>query len=279
MVSLNLILWLLAGLPVGLALGLTGGGGSLLAVPLLIYAFGLAPSRAVPLSLVVVSLASALGAAWVLRARQVALRPAVVFAVPGLLTAPLGLMLGARVPDVLFTTLFAAAALLVGTLMWRQAASAKAAVVRSAAGTGEGAAVCRLGGEGRLRLTPPCMLVLVCAGAVTGLLTGVLGVGGGFVIVPVLMAVTQLGIHRAVATSLVVITLISAGGAVSAIALGQLPWSLSALSFVLGGWSGMLLGRLLAQRLPAAILQRGFSIAIAGVGLLMVLQILTGEMS
>ena len=49
MVSLDLILWLLAGLPVGLALGLTGGGGSLLAVPLLIYAFGLAPSRAVPL--------------------------------------------------------------------------------------------------------------------------------------------------------------------------------------------------------------------------------------
>ena len=76
-----------------------------------------------------------------------------------------------------------------------------------------------------------------------------------------------------------IITLISAGGAVSAVALGQLPWSLSALSFVLGGWSGMLLGRLLAQRLPAAILQRGFSIAIAGVGLLMVLQILTGEMS
>ncbi len=112
-----------------------------------------------------------------------------------------------------------------------------------------------------MRLTPPCMLVLVCAGAVTGLLTGVLGVGGGFVIVPVLMAVTQPGIHRAVATSLVVITLLSAGGPVSATALGQLPRSPAALSFCLGCVSRLVLGRLLALRVAAAPLPRGFSCA------------------
>lgn len=266
----------LVGLPVGLALGLTGGGGSLLAVPLLMAFMGFAPEQAVPLSLLVVASSSALGSVWVLRAGQVELRPVLVFAMFGLMTAPLGLKLGAWLPSSLFMGAFGAVSLLVGGLMWRQAGTPQAVPPRAGAGRDETAAVCALRDDGQLRFSAPCAAVLALAGAATGLLTGVLGVGGGFVIVPMLVAVTQLGIHRAVASSLLIITVIALGGAVSAAVSGQLVMAPGVSGFLAGGLMGMAAGRAIAPRLPGGLLQRGFAVAIVIVGFYMIWKRVSG---
>ena len=276
MVCEAFIVALLLGLPVGLALGLTGGGGSLLAVPSLMGVMGYAPDQAVPLSLLVVALSSALGSVWVLQARQVAVRPVLVFAAFGLATAPLGLQLSTWLPPALFVLVFGLVSLLVAALMWRQVGGAEVVPPRASAGLDTSAAVCRLRDDGQLRFTAPCAAVLALAGAATGLLTGVLGVGGGFVIVPMLIAVTQLGIHRAVASSLLIITVIGFGGAVSAAVSGQLVLEPMTAGFIAGGLGGMVGGRLLAPRLPGPWLQRGFAVAIGIVGVYMIWQRLNG---
>jgi uncharacterized membrane protein YfcA len=95
----------------------------------------------------------------------------------------------------------------------------------------------------------------------TGILSGVFGVGGGFLIVPVLSAVTQMGIHRAVATSLVALSAIGLAGTGGAILQGSLAWAVL-LPFVAGGAAGMVLGRRLAARLTGPLLQRIFATAI-----------------
>ena len=108
---------------------------------------------------------------------------------------------------------------------------------------------CRRDPSGRLQLTSRCFAVLAVAGLVTGVLAGLFGVGGGFVIVPALVLVTGMGIHRAVATSLLVIALIGTSGVASHLAAGRpLPLESTAL-FVLGGIAGMELGTLLDDEL------------------------------
>ena len=101
---------------------------------------------------------------------------------------------------------------------------------------------CRRDPDGRLALTSRCFAVLVVAGLAAGVLSGLFGVGGGFVIVPALVLVTGMGIHRAVATSLLVIALVGASGVASYLAAGRpLPLALTGL-FVAGGLAGMELG-------------------------------------
>jgi uncharacterized membrane protein YfcA len=111
--------------------------------------------------------------------------------------------------------------------------------------------------------------VLAMAGAVAGLLSGMLGVGGGFVMVPALRSYTDLPMDAVVATSLAVIAMVSATGVVSSAVAGNLD-VVAALPFCIGGLAGMLAGRLVATRLAGAHLQRGFALvaAMVAVGLL-----------
>ena len=117
------------------------------------------------------------------------------------------------------------------------------------------------------------MLALV--GGCSGLLSGLFGVGGGFIIVPALMFITQMRIHQAVATSLLVITLVGLSGVGSELLQGRdLPWRLTGL-FVLGGLLGMGLGRLWARRIAGPLLQKGFAAAILIVAAAMITAHLT----
>lgn len=268
---------LLYGLLVGLALGLTGGGGSILAVPLLIYGLGLEPKAAIALSLVVVAATALMGAVSAFHYRLVELRAALIFALGGIVAAPAGVRLGDYLTDQLLLAGFAILMLAVAARMLFSAARHpdQASVVRG--GFQQGSAddwgtVCRYSHDGRLRFTAPCGLVLAIAGLVTGLLSGLFGVGGGFIIVPALMLVTAMGIHRAVATSLLVIALVGTSGAVFALSgERELDWLL-ALPFLLGGLLGMGLGRGLAGRLPAARLQQIFAIVMIAVALYMIIR-------
>ena len=254
------------GMIVGVALGLTGGGGSIFAVPLLIHGLGLAPREAIDVSLVAVASTAAFGAIGALRAHMVEYRAGLVFAAGGLFAAPLGVRWSRYVSPRATLIAFALLMVFVAVRMWQKARRdpAQAGVVRADfvfAGDERGA-VCRLQPDERLRLTAPCSAALVAAGMGTGVLAGFFGVGGGFVIVPALTFLSQMSIHRAVATSLFVIALVASSAAGSALFAGHhWPWSVAAW-FAAGGLLGMLLGRLLARRLAGPTLQQIFAGAI-----------------
>ena len=110
-------------------------------------------------------------------------------------------------------------------------------------------------------------LVIVALGALTGILSGMFGVGGGFLIVPALVVFSRMSMLRAVGTSLMVIAIVSFSGVFVQVSAGQLiPWQLT-LAFVAGGLTGLWGGRLIGQGLSTALLQKVFSVAILGVGL------------
>ena len=277
--SATLVLFVIAaacGAVVGLALGLTGGGGSIFAVPLLIYVLALPPQEAMPVSLAAVALTAAVGAVQALRNGLALWRPAILFAAGGVTGAPLGLAAGANVEPRLLVAGFGMLALAVGAMMWRRARVAPAETEALRARTydvGSGA-VCVLVPEGELRFTAPCAVALAFAGLGTGFLSGLFGVGGGFLIVPALVLVTRMGIHRAVATSLVIIAAIGLAGAATAFWQGRIDWAVL-VPFVAGGAVAMLAGRLLAERLAGARLQQLFSLVIVVVGATMLLHGLT----
>ena len=113
------ILTVLCGAVVGLSLGLTGGGGAIFAVPLLVYALGVDPHAAIGVSLVTVGLTSFVGFAQRLRIGAVEIRTGLLFAVAGMLTAPLGAWLATRFPESLLLVTFALLMLVIAARMWR----------------------------------------------------------------------------------------------------------------------------------------------------------------
>lgn len=264
---------ILFGILVGLALGLTGGGGSAFALPLLIYGLGMATKDAVVVSLAAVALTSAFGAVTAWRVGLVEWHPGIIFSFTGMLGAPLGLAIGKNLSESYLIMGFAVLVLLVAAAMWGKAvrSPAESAVVRAGIGLGvEGSGpVCSYSPDGMLRFTARCNFVLAFVGLGTGFLAGLFGVGGGFIIVPALMFITKMRIHQAVATSLFVITLIGLAGVGSELVQGRtLPWQLTGL-FVAGGLAGMGAGRLLASRMAGPTLQKLFAVAIAIMALFM----------
>lgn len=264
---------LLFGLIVGFSLGLTGGGGSIFAVPLLVYGLGLSAHEAVGVSLAAVGATALAGALIRLRRGEVELKAALLFGIAGLVGAPMGAVLGAKLPATGLLGGFAALMLLVAARLWQQAVRqpAEAAVVRAGEGSSDVmvGATCRITPTEGLLLTSRCTLVLAFSGFVTGLLSGLFGVGGGFLIVPMLVLVVSLPMHRAVATSLLVIAIISTAGTVSHFVAGQsLDLKITSL-FVIGGLAGMGLGAKLSRRLAGPQLQKLFASAMIAVALFM----------
>ncbi len=271
------MLSLLFGLVIGFALGLTGGGGSIFAVPLLVYGLAMPAHEAVGVSLVAVGATALGGAIARLRRREVELKTALLFGTAGVLGTPLGSRLGATLPAELLLGGFALLMLLVATRMWLQAVRrpAETRVVRAGLEIPDSASgpACRIDSAGRLTLTSPCILVLALGGILTGFLAGLFGVGGGFLIVPALVLAASLPMHRAVATSLVVIAIISAAGSASYLLAGR-PLALTVTAqFVLGGLCGMGVGATLSRRLAGPLLQKLFATMMVGVAIYMLARV------
>lgn len=251
------------GLVVGLILALTGAGGGILAVPLLVFGVGVTVAEAGPIGLMAVGMAAALGAVLGLRAGTVRYRAAVLIAVTGMVLSPVGLWAARQVDADWLAVLFALVLLYVAIKTFRQA-SAKAATAAT------GNTVClRSDGTGRFIWTRLCAQALALSGSLAGLLSGLLGVGGGFVMVPALQRYTDLPMKSAVATSLAVIALISLMGVGTTALTGHMNWSI-ALPFSAGALAGMLGGRSLATRLAGPQLQKGFAIVSALVAVAMI---------
>jgi uncharacterized membrane protein YfcA len=254
------------GLLIGVALGLTGGGGSIFAVPLLVYGLDVPAREAVTISLAAVGLTALAGVVQRWRAGLVEIRTGLLFAVAGMLGAPLGAWLAGLLPDPVLLTLFALLMLIVAVRMWR-----KAGVAAAAAGMTSDGPACRRDPQGQLQLTSRCTLLLTVVGVGSGFLSGLFGVGGGFVIVPALVFFSGMGMHRAVSTSLLVIALVSAAGLTSHLWAGRNCSPELVGLFAGGGVGGMVLGTGLVRRLSGPVLQRGFAVAMLGVaGLLIV---------
>lgn len=237
------VLALVAGALVGLALGGLGGGGSMLAVPALVYLLGFSPREAASAALVIVALTSVGGLLAHLRTGTCRCRAGAVFAVAGLpFAAGAGLVSG-RLPAGLLTAGFAVVA---GLAAWR--------MLRPEAPFGTAEA-----GRGRVAAT----------GAGLGTLTGLLGVGGGFLAVPALVSVLAFPMAEAAGTSLLVIianTLAALAGRTGSLA--GMDWAVVGPftgAAILGAWDG----KRLAARVSGAALRRAFALVLLAVAVLM----------
>lgn len=266
------LLSLLFGLVVGLSLGLTGGGGAIFAVPLLVYGLGVPAREAVGISLAAVGATSLVGFLQRWRIGQVEIGTGLLFAIAGMVGAPLGAWIAGRLPETLLLLLFAGLMVIVAIRMWRSSpAAASAESTPAQDGSAEGP-TCRRDATGTLILTSPCAMLLLTLGLLTGLLAGLFGVGGGFVIVPALILFSSMSIHRAVGTSLMVIALVSVSGVTAHLAAGRdIPLDITGL-FLLGGLAGLFAGQTISKRLSGTVLQRVFVVAILAVAGYVVLQ-------
>lgn len=255
---------LLFGIIVGLSLGLTGGGGSIFAVPLLVYGLGLDFRRAVAVSLAVVGLTALYGAILQARRGHVLWGAGAVLGLGGILAAPLGAWVGTKLPAQLSLLLFAALMIFIGIRMLLRKEKAGDVPLSWMS--------CDLQPDGRPHFSFSCAGKLIGAGAVTGVLSGIFGVGGGFLVVPALLVVTCVGIEQALATSLVGIFLISASGfAANAQHLAAGDWSPAGF-FLIGSALGMTGGAWLKQFIPARGLQLLFGISVIGTAIYVILK-------
>jgi len=255
---------ILLGFTVGIILALTGAGGGILAVPLLVFGAGLSMAQAGPIGLLAVALAAALGAIMGLKNGTVRYKAAMLIAGAGILCSPLGLWLAQRTPNRPLTIVFALVLLYVAWRVYQRAATTG---TPAAAAAERPAPPCRIDvRRGKLNWTAPCARALALSGVLAGGLSGLLGVGGGFVMVPALQRYTDLSAQSILATSLAVIALVSFSGVAASAATGHLQWAI-ALPFSAGALLGMSSGRLLAARLAGAHLQKAFAIVSAGVAI------------
>ena len=242
---------LAAGAVIGLVLGLVGGGGSILAVPLLVYFVGVPSAHAaIGTAAVAVALNAAVGLAGHARVGNVKWPCALVFAAAGVLGAAFGAEAGKAIDGARLLALFGVLMIVVGAIMLRPRRSADRPDVRL---TRESA------GHLLPRLAP--------IGLGVGLLSGFFGIGGGFLIVPGLMLATAMPISTAVGTSLVVVTALGATTAASYALSGYVDWPLVAL-LIVGGLAGSVAGRAAGRRLASARrkLELGFAMMVIATG-------------
>jgi uncharacterized protein len=253
----------LSGTLVGLSLGLTGAGGSIVAVPLLMTFSHWSPQQATPVALIAVVAAAAIGAVEASFRGLVRHRAGCVMGVMGIVAAPLGVYLGSAVSQT--TALFAFGivfmAVAMRLLLQTRFEPFETGTERPALSVNSGWALCRRDpGSGRIRWTSPCAAVLGATGALAGMLAGSLGIGGGFVIIPALRQATELKMQETVATSLMVIALVGSGALSFSLWSGvRIPVAV-ATPFVVGAVGGMLAGRRAASRIAGPYLQAGFAI-------------------
>lgn len=255
----------LFGAVVGLSLGLTGGGGAIFAVPLLVFGLRVPPREAVAISLAAVGATSLVGFLHRWRLGEVELRTGLLFAVAGSVGAPVGTWLGGLLPDTMLLFAFAALMVIVAVRLWQQTSRPTNQAVACPPAETEDAPTCRRDASGALILTSQCAALLLIVGVATGILSGLFGVGGGFVIVPALILFSGMSIHRAVGTSLMIIALVSVSGITSQLWAGRtISPELTAL-FIVGGMVGLFAGQRIGRRLSGPALQKVFVFAILAV--------------
>ncbi len=258
---------LFSGALVGVILGLTGAGGAIIAVPLLVFGLHLLVMEAAPIALLAVSASAAIGALLALKQGRVRYRAAGFIAFTGALASPAGIYAARTLPDAVLSLMFAVVLGYVAIRSFRQARIPTSPTVPSAQATVAclPATPCQLDDfSGRLIWDARCARSLALSGIAAGFLSGLLGVGGGFIIVPALQKATRLPMRTIVSTSLAVIALVSGAGAFAATLAGSMNWTV-ALPFTAGAVAAMLPAGRFVDRFTGPALQKGFALLAAAV--------------
>jgi uncharacterized membrane protein YfcA len=226
---------------IGLVTGLTGAGGTVLAVPLLTIALGLTMQQAAAISLIAIALSAGMQSIRGLMNGVVRYKAAMLIAACGLIAAPAGVKLAAHLPQIWLKLTYAAVLLYVALLAWQRRVDTPNAPVSSA---------CQINPDtSRFNWTMPCTRRMMLTGAGAGLLSGLLGVGGGFIIVPALQRISNLDHTPTLHTTLAAVALIAIGSLLLHGAHAPLAWEI-ALPFVLGMVVSMWLSSLLFRKIP-----------------------------
>lgn len=238
------------GFLIGVSLGALGGGGSILAVPALVYGAGQSPRNATTTSLLLVGIAALVGMSSHWRAGRVRVGTGVVFGLTGIGGSLAGTALNQRIDPNVLLLMFAG---LVCVAAWRMLTGCP-----TCTNVGETAAVrqgpAAVAGAGTVSTPAPrrigvrTVLTVLAAGTAVGFLTGLFGVGGGFVIVPALTLVLKLPMPEAIGTSLLVIAINAAVALSTRLATTSIDWGVT-LPFVVAAIGGVLAGGRLADRL------------------------------
>jgi uncharacterized membrane protein YfcA len=233
---------------IGVSLGLLGSGGSILTVPVLVYLIGQDEKVAIAGSLFVVGTIALVGSLQFIRAKLVDWHNVLVFGLPGMAGTYIGAALAAYLSGIMQLTLFAGVMLLASWFMLRP-------IDLGSGGAHEPRAIWKIAGDG----------------LGVGVLTGLVGVGGGFLIVPALVLLGGMAMHRAVATSLVIIAMKSYSGFykyTDVLEAQNLELDWKTLMIVTGlGIAGSLAGGKLANRLPQNTLKKSFGIFLIVMGI------------
>ncbi len=257
---------LLIGLIIGLVLGLTGAGGSVFAVPLLMLIGNLPMSDAVGISLGAVAASTLYGSARNWQKNTILWTPSLILAATGAIIAPVGKWLGMHTPELWLLIGFNGLAIVIATRMWLSAnrSPEQANVVRAGSFHLEPnpGLLCNFSKTGRFELRPRCISGLVIGGVLVGLLSGLFGVGGGFLIVPLLLMLSPISMAQAVSTSLIIIAAVSSSGFISHLIMNDhINWLTLGL-VVIGGILGMFAGQTVSHKIANATLQKIFSICL-----------------
>lgn len=231
---------------IGISLGLLGGGGSILAVPLLAYVAGLEPQEAIAGSLFVVAVTSAVSLLSHARRGNVRWRIGALFGGASMIGAFAGGLIGGRIPGTVLMIAFAMMMVATAAAMLRRRRPSSASSIREE------------------RISHRWWRILI-DGLAVGLITGMVGAGGGFLVVPALVLLAGLSMPAAVGTSLMVITMKSAAGLGGYLTTVALDWTLILMATG-AAVAGALLGSRFTDRIPEARLRRAFGVFVLIMG-------------
>jgi uncharacterized membrane protein YfcA len=226
----------------GLSLGLLGGGGSILTVPILVYAMGMDTKVSIALSLAIVGVTSLIGVIGHTKNKNIDYKVAAIFGPVAMIGTFLGSKLSQYMSGQVQLILFAVIMLLASAFMFKGKKEEK--VIENK------------------KLNYP---LIALEGIIVGIFTGIVGVGGGFLIVPALVLLTGLSMKKAVGTSLLIITLKSFSGFAGHIGIVTIPW-MFLFKFILFSALGILIGTALVKFIPQAKLKKAFAIFLIFMG-------------
>ena len=256
------------GLFIGVVIGGLGGGGGVLTVPALVYLLGQDVHDATTGSVLIVGVSAVVGAAVRLRNPGLDWRTGLAFGAVGVPAAYLGTLLNHRVGPAVLLLVFAAVILIAAAAMLikdhADDEDAGAPFGDPAVAGGAGVAVAARPDTARRTRLGTAAKIVVC-GLACGFLTGLLGVGGGFLVVPALVVVLGMPITLAIGTSLLIIVLNAASSMVARLGDLQLDWAIIA-PFTVAAIAGTLLGKRVADALSGAVLTRAFAVMLVLVG-------------
>jgi uncharacterized membrane protein YfcA len=239
---------------IGLSLGLMGGGGSILTVPIFVYVLSYDPKLAIAMSLPVVGVTSLVGAIGHWRAGSVDLRTAALFGVFAMIASYAGARLAVFLTGAVQLSLLAVIMLAAAISMFLNARRVSSSETIATSGT-----------------APASLRLLLFVALCVGLVTGVVGVGGGFLIVPALVLLGRISMKQAIGTSLLVIAMNCASGFVGYIGRVDIPWT-----FVLGFTGiavlGILAGTYLVRYVSQRALKQAFSVFLVVMGTFILVQ-------